>query len=85
MQDQFADGRKFRTLDVFHEDYAGALSLQANVICMAQNTSVVCLKHGLRHAAFISNTSRQACRNRMRISTATIAYTTNSWIRTSLK
>ena len=35
MQDQFADGRKFRTLDVFHEDYAGALSLQANVICMA--------------------------------------------------
>ena len=38
MQDQFADGRKFRTLDVFHEDYAGALSLQANVIFMAQNT-----------------------------------------------
>ena len=32
MQDQLADGRKFRTLDVFHEDYAGALSLQANVI-----------------------------------------------------
>ena len=44
MQDQFADGRKFRTLDVFHEDYAGALNLQANVICMAQNTSVVCLE-----------------------------------------
>jgi hypothetical protein len=86
MQDQFADGRKLRTLDVFHEDYAGAISLQVNVICMAQNTSVVCLKHGLRHAAFTSNTSRQACRNRMRISTATIVrYTTNGWIRTSLK
>ena len=61
MQDQFANGRKLRTLDVFHEDYAGALSLQANVICMAQNTSVVCLKHGLRHAAFRSNNpARQA-------------------------
>jgi len=32
MQDQFANGRKLRTLDVFHEDYAGALSLHANVI-----------------------------------------------------
>jgi len=32
MQDQFADGRKFQTLDVFHEDYPGTLSLQANVI-----------------------------------------------------